>query len=162
MERRRRISFDASALIFAKSILHYIKQDYEILVTPLIKNESGSSDDITVVQLEDEDKEFVYKVLRFAFTKDYAINYKKGRKVKNAGEAEALAIAKREDIPVVIHEKRISKWAKTWNVESIRLVDLPDRVEGIPVENLLEFYKRLCKQRSSEKACEKLDELLKK
>lgn len=153
--------FDTSALIFAKSIMSYVQKNYEIKITPLVSKESGISEGVSIEELGKKDKDFAYNLLRIAFFKDYAISYKRGRKVKHAAEIEALALARRFDSPIVFHEKRISSLARMYNIKSVRLIDLPDKVKFIPDEELIKFYDTLCKQRSSKEACEKLEELRK-
>jgi hypothetical protein len=162
MQRERILVFDASALIFAKPILNFVQKDYKIIVSPLISEESGISNGISIVELDDGDKGFVYKCLRTVVEKDCAINYRKGRKIKHAGEIEALALAKRFNAPIVYHERLISLWAKMFRIANIRLVDLPEKTSSIPKESLLPFYNQLCKQMSSKKACDKYEEILKR
>jgi len=152
--------FDASAIIFSKSIWKYIHQEFTIIVSPLIKNESGVSDGLEVVDLNDKDKEFVARTLHSEFSKHSATNYKKGKAPKNAGEIEALALAKRFHKPIVYHDNIVRRLAKARNIQSISLVDLPDRIDNIPKEDLIDFYKKLCRMRSSEKACQKITELM--
>jgi hypothetical protein len=109
--------------------------------------------------LEDEDKEFVFNILKYCGKKDYAINYRKGRSVKNAGEAETLALAKRFGVSIVLHDKLACNWARTYRIGLIKVIDLPENLKSIPNEALIEFYGLLCKQRSSDKACERLAQL---
>lgn len=161
MQRKRILVFDASALIFAKPILSYTQKDYEIKITHLISKESSISEGVSIEKLEESDVDFVYNCLKVVFDKDYAISYKKGRKIKHSGEIEALALARRYNAPIVIHEKLISSWAKMFNIKYIRLVDLPERIKSAPKEDLIKFYDTLCKQMSSKKACKKLEELRK-
>jgi hypothetical protein len=159
-QRERVLVFDSSALIFARSILTYVQRDYKIVISPLISEESGISNGISIVNLEDSDRNFVYDCLKVVFCKDYAINYRKGRRIKHSGEVEAFALARRFDAPIVFHEKLIGLWAKMFKIEHIRLVDLPEKTASIPKQALLAFYDVLCKQRSSKKACDKYKEIL--
>ena len=156
---KRDLVFDASALIFAEPIFDFIVMQYDVKISPLISAETGISEGVSVISLEPDDVVFVCELLRRFFGKDSSIRYKKGYKLKHAGEAEALALAKRYHAPVVLHEKNPVLWAKMYKIESIELVDLPDRLNPIPTSNAIRFYELLCKQRSSNKACKKLAEL---
>jgi hypothetical protein len=140
----------------------YVRRDFEIVISPLVCDESGVCSNVSIIPLDEEDKEFAYNILRYCSTKDCALSYKKGRKVKNAGEAETLALAKRFEVPIVLHDKLACNWARTYRVSLIKLVDLPDNLRNVPNESLIEFYGRLCRQRSSDKACEKFARLTSK
>lgn len=137
----------------------YVKKEYEIKISPLVGDESGVLAGVSIVPLDDTDKDFVYILLKNNSGKEYAINYKKGRKVRNAGEAEALALAKRLNIPIVLHDKLACTWARSYKIRLIELVDLPEQLRYVPIEDLTVLYGNLCKQRSSDKACVKYAEL---
>ena len=155
----RNLVFDASALIFAKPILPYVKKEYEIKISQLVGEESGILAGVSIVPMSDVDKDFVYSLLRSNSGKESAVSYRRGRRVRNAGEAEALAIAKRLNTPIVLHDKLACTWAKSYRISLIELVDLPEQLRLVPQEDLIIFYGNLCKQRSSQKACTKYSEL---
>ena len=156
---QRSLVFDASALLFSKPILPFVQRNYIIAITELISIETGVSKGVTIIQLEDEDKDLAFNILKMGFGKEQAISYKKRGKMTHAGEAEALAIAKRLKIPVVLHEELPCRWCKAYNITYVKVADLPEKLGLIPIESLISFYEALCKQRSSQKACDKAKEL---
>jgi hypothetical protein len=157
---QQNLAFDASALIFSKPIMPHLCKAVRIVITPLVSEESGISDNVSIISLEEDDKKFVYDILRHTANKDCATNYKKGRRVRNAGEAEMLALAKRLGVQLVLHDKLACTWARTYKISYIKLVDLPDQLKSIPVDALIDFYQSLCNQRSSDKACERYSQLI--
>ena len=156
---QRSLVFDTSALLFSKPILSFVQRDYIISITELISIEAGISNGVTIVNLEDSDKDLAFNILKRGFGKEQAISYRKRGKMKHAGEAEALAIAKRLNVPIVLHENLPIVWCKMCNIAYVKVADLPEKLGPVPVDNLISFYEGLCKQKSSQKACDKAKEL---
>lgn len=158
--RQRSLVFDASALVCSKPILSSIQNDYSIKVTELISKEAGISKGVDILELTDDDIKLAFRILRQGFGKEQAKSYLKHRKMKQAGEAEALAIAKRLNLPVVLQESLACSWCKMYQIRYIEIVNLPEKVSFIPINDQILFYEALCKQRSYlPKSCEKAKEL---
>lgn len=160
---KRKLIFDTSALLFCNIIQDELKDNCEIIVVPYVSRELPQKQaDYHIEPLNDLDKEYVYRMIRRHLNnKELATNYRRGRRTANAGEFEAIALSKRLEIPVVIHDKRARTWAKMEGVRSLHPIDLPDTFfHKLSEPKLIEFLKSLCKMRY-EPACEKLQKLLK-
>ena len=144
-------------------ILDYVQDNYEILLSPLIATEfSRKEARYSIEALTDSDKEYVYKMIRRYLDKELAINYRRGRRTSHAGEFESIALAKRLEVPVVIHDNRPRQWAKMENVRSLHPIELPDTFrQKLPKEQLIQFLSFHCKMKH-EPACEKLRKLQEK
>jgi len=157
---KRKFIFNTSGLLFCKSILDEVRDNCEILVTPLVDGEfSKKETGYSVEEPNDDDKKRVYEMIRRYRDKESAINYRKGRKTFHAGEFELIALAKRLGIPIVIHDNRARQWAKWEHVESLHPIELPDTFRHkLTREKLIEFLTFHCKMKYAP-ACEKLREL---
>lgn len=160
---RRKFIFDTSGLLFCSTIQNEIEDNCEIIVSPCVATEFSQKQVAYHIEpLSDADKEYVFRMIRrYLNNKELATNYRRGRKTANAGEFESIALSKRLEIPVVVHDKRARTWARFEHVESLHPVDLPDTfVHKLPTAKLIEFLTYHCKMRYGP-ACEKLEKLLK-
>ena len=159
---KRKFIFNTSGLHFCIHILDPVKNNCEILVSPLVATHFSQKEiGYQIKVLSELDREYVYTMIRRCLNKELATNYRRGRKTSHAGEFESIALSKRLKIPVVIHDNRARKWAKMENVESLHPIELPDTFyHKLSKEKLIEFLKFHCKMKY-EPACEKLRKLLK-
>ena len=162
---KRKFVFNTSGLVFCHHILEAVKENCEIIVSPLVdihfsqkeKKEIGYS----VEPLGESEKKYVYKMIRRYLNKEMATNYIKGRRTSHAGEFESIAVAKRLGIPVVIHDNVARRRAKMENVSSLHPIELPETFHHkLRKEKFIEFLEIHCKMKY-QPACEKLEKLRK-
>jgi len=162
---KRNFVFNTSGLVFCHHILEAVKENCEIIVSPLVdthfsqreKKEIGYS----IEPLGESERKYVYKMIRRYLNKELAINYRRGRKTSHAGEFESIAIAKRLETPVIIHDRIARRWAKMENVPSLHPTELPETFHHkLRKEKFIEFLEIHCKMKY-QPACEKLEKLRK-
>ena len=162
MLTRRKWVFDDSGLDFCRHILDAIKDNGEIIVSSRVGAHFSQKEiGFSIEALSESDKTYVYKMIRRYLNKELAINYRRGKKTYHAGEFESIAVAKRLEIPVVMHDNRARKWAKMEKVESFHPIELPETFHRkLEKQKLIEFLEFHCKMQYKP-ACEKLLKLRK-
>lgn len=158
---KRKFVFNTSGLIFCEIILDAVKDNCEVIVSPLVAAHIPSRKEFgyEIVALTEADKDYVYRMIRRCLGKELATDYRRGRRTSHAGEFESIALAKCLEIQVVIHDNRARKWAKWEKVESLHPIELPGTFHRkLKREKLIDFLKFHCRMRY-ESACEELRKL---
>jgi len=156
---KTRLVFNTSGLHFCMQILDAIKENCEIILSPLVATHFSQKVEYSVEGITDFDKNYVYQMIRRYLNKELATDYKRGRRTSHAGEFESIALAKRLETYVVIHDQRARQWAKSERVRSLHPIDVPDIFyRKLPKEKMREFLDFHCRMKY-EPACEKLRRL---
>lgn len=154
-----KLVFNTSGLHFCKTILNELRGNCEIILSPLVATHFRQTTGYSIEELTDSDKDFVYQMIRRHLNKELATNYKRGRKTNHAGEFESIALAKRLETYVVIHDRQAGQWAKLERVRSLHPIDVPDIFyHKLSKEKMHEFLDFHCRMKY-EPACEKLRKL---
>ena len=154
-----KLVFNTSGLHFCKTILDELQVNCEIILSPLVATHFRQTIEYSIEELTDSDKDLVYQMIRRHLNKELATKYKRGRKTDHAGEFESIALAKRLETYVVIHDQRARQWAKLEKVRSLHPIDVPDifyhKLSKDKMREFLDFHCRMKYQ----PACEKLRKL---
>jgi len=154
-----RLVFNTSGLHFCMNILDALKENCEITLSPLVATHFSQKVGYLTEELTDSDKDFVYQMIRRYLNKELATNYRRGRRTSHAGEFESIALAKRFETYVVIHDQRARRWARSERVGSLHPIEVPDIFyHKLPKEKMREFLDFHCRMKY-EAACEKLRRL---
>jgi len=156
---RIKLVFNTSGLHFCMSIIDAVKENCDIILSPLVATHFPQKVGYSVEAFTNSDKDHVYGMIRRHLDKELATNYRRGRKTSHAGEFESIALAKRLGVAVVFHDQRARQWAKLEKVQSLHPIDLPDIFHRkLPKEKMRQFLEFHCKMKY-EPACEKLRKL---
>jgi hypothetical protein len=136
--------FDSSALIFARPILAEILGRATVVIPQQVASEIGQvPKGVSIKDLEESEQKYVAKLLRRYRGKDEATDYTRGRRLQGIGELEAMVLARKLGVKVVLHDQKALEMARQERLEAVPLADLPAKI-GLPRSSSLdEFYRKL-------------------